>query len=281
MGGSAGGDASVPDAGGSAGSAGAGDAGGVGPPRDAGPWPDPTLCPSGGGSPLTGTWVGYVENHTFPSGSDAVRLTIRGASDGWFCGAIRFGADRPQPPPATNPDIGYPPELDPVYFVSMPFEGFAHTLINGSVSGKRVKFQARLNELWKGWCALQTPYQLNDSDIYMCLPGWAAMTGSTSPDGGDAAAGCVMIDPDKRQQVPVDCGKLDLCRNHVVCTCDATSCFATPDTERYDFDGQVEGGELKGTFLAGGAVLPGGSPTSRSSSFAMPELINVYFTKTD
>ena len=63
-----------------------------------------------GGVGLQGptTWTGYVEGYQFPSGSNAIRLAFAIDSYGQVAGMVFFG-DGPPPPPATDPNVGYPP----------------------------------------------------------------------------------------------------------------------------------------------------------------------------
>ncbi|HMJ55362.1 MAG TPA: hypothetical protein VK540_24975 [Polyangiaceae bacterium] len=257
-------------AGGSAGRAGFGGVGGSAGSslRDGGaeaglpPWPNP-VCPAGSGSPLLGTWVGYVENYKFASGSDAVRVTILGADDATLCGTITFGTNA-LPPPPQDADVGYPVGMDFGLTVPAlsPLEGFPHTLQSGSIAGKRGKFEAILYEPWKAWCALQHTTYLWYDDTFSCVSDWLAIY----PPAGSGMP-CAQTNPGTNESVPIDCGKLSLCgRSKAVCACDLIGCTAQPKNGSAVFDGQFIGGEATGTIK-----LP---------SIGMP-LVNVYLQKSE
>jgi hypothetical protein len=55
-------------------------------------------------------WTGYIENHTFTSGSDAIALEFATDAKGIVAGTIIFGMGTP-PPPASDPNVGYPSNL--------------------------------------------------------------------------------------------------------------------------------------------------------------------------
>jgi hypothetical protein len=214
---------------------------------------------------LLGTWVGYVENHKFSSGSDVLHLTVRGADATTLCGTLTFGDTTPLPAP--NPDIGYPPGQDLSQWmpVVLPIERFAHTLNNAQVSGKRVRFQALGLEPWRAWCGLQKSYPQNwNPGYYTCLEpnnGWGS---DWNADGGPT--NCWIYDPNTNQQRFMDCGKIYDCDNWQVCVCNQSGCGA--DTVYpLDFDAQFEAGEARGSILL--------------YTSAGTQVFNVYLTKTD
>jgi hypothetical protein len=218
--------------GGAAGIAGAGGGGaagvsGTGMGGIGGSMPDATLV---------GTWVGYVENHYFASGSDEVRIVI---TDGAPSGYVVFGNG--MPPPAPDPNTGYPPSNDPGgvagaggrYAIDV-YEGFRYTALAGNVTRDRVRFKIKSSELWQEWCALQTPVPLQDgSEGYGCMPNL-----------GYSSDGTRCFQADKQ----VDCGKLQLCTSGV-CECTAQSCKAYGygdtvfdlDHKAKELDGSVNG----------------------------------------
>ncbi|HEY7371214.1 MAG TPA: hypothetical protein VIF57_03480 [Polyangia bacterium] len=208
---------------------------------DSGPPPadDGGLPPaSDGGTPLidaspdlphptgTQTWTGYVENYRFPSSSDAVKIAFTVDSAGQVTGTVVMGNGTP-PPPATDPNVGYPPDYEaqqPVAVGAPPYiaEGYAYTMRAGTMVGQRLRFGVSLSELWRDWCALQTPVPGASS----CVPNWGAAFSST---------GCYQVDPATNQMVTIDCGKLSLCWSGMVCRCDASGC-QTQDTNINMFD---------------------------------------------
>ena len=198
--------------GGSAGSAGAAGTGGSGPARGR-RWhstvADPTPCPPYAPSPLIGQWVGRIENYQFPSGSNLVHLFIEGADDKSFCGSVTFGVG-PLPPPATNPDVGYPPGVDIQLLHSTPawhgpYEGFNYRLSQATVSGNDIRYTIYTREAWKSWCVLQASYPENR--YFRCMPnGIGEMSREAGADGG---AECALVDSSNR--TVIDCDKLILC----------------------------------------------------------------------
>ena len=242
--------------GGSAGSAGAAGTGGSGPSADAGrlpPWPGPTPCPPYAPSPLIGQWVGRIENYQFPSGSNLVHLLIEGADDTSFCGSVTFGVG-PLPPPATNPDVGYPPGADIQLLRSTgawnaPYEGFNYRLSAAVVSGNDIRSTIYTREAWKSWCVLQAPH-LMENGFFRCMP---KGIGEISREAGaDGAAECALVDSSNR--TVIDCNKLLLCGgipgSDSACQCNAAGCMPhvlpTGDVTAR-FDGAVLRGNVRVT----------------------------------
>jgi hypothetical protein len=238
-------------AGGSAGSAGAAGTGGSGPRADAGPlppWPTPTQCPPAGSSPLVGEWVGHIENYAFPSGSNLVHLFIEGADDTSFCGSVIFGAG-PLPPPATNPDVGYPPgaDIQNLHFTpawNAPYEGFNYRLMNAAVSGNDIRYGVYTYELWNSWCVLQTSYLTERGDFRCITNGIGEKSSEAGTDGG---AECAIVDSSNR--TVVDCDKLVLCGGpsvfDAVCECNAAGCMA------HSFNTRELGARVDGNVMTG------------------------------
>jgi hypothetical protein len=143
-------------------------------------------------------------------------VVIRLTDDGG--GTFEVG-NAPPLPPATDPEVGYPAWVDvrTGYPDSEPYEGFVYALQNASLTSIRLVFSVNPNQVWAGWCAMQTPaFVPLGPGAYDCLPYGA---------GGYDQTGCYFGTPTDRQ--PVDCGKLALCgqiaQQHV-CACDACAC---------------------------------------------------------
>lgn len=179
---------------------------------------------SGLGAPES--WTGYIENYQLPSGSDAIHLTFAHDATGIVVGSMTLGTGAP-PPPATDPSVGYPPGIAaPALALAYIADGFPYTMANGSLVGERLRFDVKPDELWTGWCALQTPQPGGSG---RCLPGWATMaTGNFTT--------CSMTNPATGQVVPVDCAKFVLCSQASVCSCSATACYPTFDVGIMIFD---------------------------------------------
>jgi hypothetical protein len=189
---------------------------------------------AGGFKPLVPgptTWTGYVDDSDnpdfeFASGSNAIRLTLAVDTYGQVAGMVWLG-NGPPPPPAADPDVGYPPEpwvrsnqyaeLSSNYWA----EGFGYSMTNGTLSPDRLQFSIDNMELWSGWCALQPTTWANDGGS--CLPNWD----STSTTLANGQPYCYQTNPANRQLVVRDCGKLALCDGGV-CTCSTTGCDYEP-----------------------------------------------------
>jgi hypothetical protein len=172
-------------------------------------------------------WVGHLENHQFPDGSDTLTMTLDFAPGGQVTGSLLLGNGAILQPP-TDPNVGYPPgNTGAVTLV----EGFPYTILDGSLNGSQLSFDFSEYEVWTQWCALQTPY-LEDPDsdadpYYECAQappkGGAAAFGSTGCGYASADGGIT----------PIDCGKLELCGEgggSGVCRCTASGCDAFSPT---------------------------------------------------
>jgi hypothetical protein len=196
-----------------------------------------------------GAWKGYTESRQAPW--DAILLDIRGVTEtGMLCGTMTIGAGGP-PAPATDPNVGYPPGqnlLVSTFFTSPVVQGFAYTLLDGTMQDGRVRFTLRGNEPWRGWCALQTPIADPANNRYGCLRTYrSAMVNPSTLD-------CRIIE-DNGTYTPIDCGKFMLCGPNSACACDAEGCDADPGM-RYPFDLHFDA-----------ASADGAGPTGRARFF--------------
>jgi hypothetical protein len=195
-------------------------------------WPDPNSCvaasaATGTLSPLVGTWNGYIENGQPPW--DQLTLTINGASvDGGVCGTLVVGAG-PPPPPATDPNVGYPPSQGGFGGGSAGVSGARLTLLMGTTDGARVRFSVAQAETWRSWCQLQPSF--NNGQSCACLPPFStAMFGPSGCTFGAASS-----------TFTVDCGKLQLCSPpQSACACNASGCDASNE-QSDDFDLRFSG----------------------------------------
>jgi hypothetical protein len=193
------------------------------------PWPTDDTCAGGERLPIVGTWDGYIENYIFPSGSDAVHITVTAANDAHLCGKVTLGEPKILPP-AVDPNVGYPPG----FFANGGAggasgydgaeEGFAMTILNGQSTSTRVQFQVDPMELWRAWCDLQTSYPYPPSGGYECIPYTVSATLGTggASSGTVGPNGCSL--PNGQS---IDCGKFQLCALQT-CTCSATGCSVNP-----------------------------------------------------
>jgi hypothetical protein len=230
---------------GSAGSAGSG-------PKDGGRlpgWPAPTMCPPYVPSPLTGQWVGHIDSYHFPSGSDLVHIFIEGADATSLCGSITFGVG-PLPPPATDPDVGYPPgaslDRNSIAWYA-PYEGFNYRLADATVIGNDMRFTIRGYEVWKSWCVLQTSYPSEGDAAYRCRQ--QGTPASSTESGADGGTECFIVDTFGQSHM-IDCDKMNLCGgvggSDSVCDCNATGCNAHASRRLHDLNVQFDGNQMKG-----------------------------------
>lgn len=205
-------------------------------------------------SDYAATWEGYTEAFSFPSGTDRVRLTL--AEDG--TGTLTVGEDAPLPPVPTNPDVGPgfdDPGAGPI------FEGFPYSVHATRVEERRILLGAKVSEPFKPWCELQTSYQITSS-YYTCLPD---MGETRMPSEGD----CSYKLRGEDELMLVDCEKLSICRDNLICECDATGCSVklTENLEdmtlRLDGALAAEGNELVGTLVVIYHGREAGRPTVR------------------
>ncbi len=141
-------------------------------------WPTPDGCVVGNEmASLVGVWEGYYQGTSIGDEKSTFRLTIIGANaQKGLCGTISFGTHTAAvafPPPATDPAADYPPNsaaynVDPALGMVYITLGLPYTVLDGKVDGQRVTFGYSVMEIFKSWCALQTPYPA-DSSCYNFL----------------------------------------------------------------------------------------------------------------
>jgi hypothetical protein len=194
----------------------------------------------GGPPAATQSWTGYFENLQLSLGSDAITIRFTAGAAGAVVGTAILGNGSP-PPPATDPNVGYPPGLavgapDPIVV-----EGFGYPMHDASLVGHRLRFTVALADVWTGWCALQTPV---DDSLFSCIPNWA-MTITTT--------GCTVTDPSTSAPVPIDCLKLRLCESSL-CRCTPAGCTLSDSWYGLTFDLTFSGAEAAGSVQG---LIPG------------------------
>jgi len=215
------------------------------PPDD---WPEPDGCMAASNLPLVGTWNGYFANAGPPW--DSLRLVILGASEaGGLCGTLTIGMGKPLPP-ATNPDVGYPPGMEIVGFGVPLVQGYSFTLLQGTVQASRVRFGVAYAQVWRGWCALQSvcPDWLNTGPVQIlgCAPNGPAQA---SPGG------CTITNPMSGEMITIDCNKYHLCSPDIgVCDCTQAGCAARAGSN-VTFDMLFQNDELSGSGSVSGAPV--------------------------
>jgi hypothetical protein len=209
-------------------------------------WPTADGCAAGNSLPLIGSWNGYVENFNGPPW-DTLRLVVLGASEGTgLCGTLTIGTGAP-PPPATDPNVGYPPGVEIVPFGQPLIVGYSYTLLEGSIQGSRVRFSIGLREVWREWCRLQSVCadKINPGQ-YACVPNGPAHA---------SESGCVVTDPSSHEDQLFDCNKFHLCNiAGGACHCTESGCFAEPSPSM-TFDLQLRDAELSGSGTSQGSPV--------------------------
>jgi hypothetical protein len=231
-----------------------------------------------GAAPLStfaGNWDGYAEATAFtPDGTDRVRLVV-GAM---LTGTLEIG-NQATLPPATDPNVGYPPDSDPADSSGL-WEGFLYPIHASSTAESRLQLGLDPSDIYAAWCALETPvlwwqYQSTPDgglqNLYSCVPNWGTGPSGLPDAGAGAGPGCALFPPDGGAGVPIDCDKLFLCDEQRVCACTATTCTArgvaanTP-INQFPIDLDVTLDDT-GTMLNGTLAMPNGTR------------LNVHFTK--
>jgi hypothetical protein len=157
-------------------------------------------------------WSGYIENYNFPSGSDAIGLTLDVAYDagglGAVGGTVLFGG-LPLLPAPTDPNLGWPPND---LTSDVPLEHFPFTVENATLSGAALGLSLNEHELFAQWCTLQTHtfpwpgFPNTPIATYSCLP----PAGGPDPNLPGPVV-CQYLDPTTNRHTRVDCGKLFRC----------------------------------------------------------------------
>lgn len=161
---------------------------------------------------LEGTWRGDLETGYLPSGSSLVVVEIERAEVGEpVVARIVFG-EGAAPAAPTDPEVGWPAQIDPQMAGVPVADGFSYASLGGTRTGDRLTIDVAVTDLWAPWCEIQTPHQIaSGSDEAQCLPNRPWLAGT--------AFGCVLPADGDDPEVTVDCLKLTLCRRTRVCAC--------------------------------------------------------------
>jgi hypothetical protein len=198
-------------------------------------------------SDYAATWDGYVEAFNFwPDGSDRVRLTIDASGQGTF----EIGNAAPLAA-ATDPNVGYPSitqtNTSGTGTATSLFEGFRYPIHAATVATDRIQLGVDPNELYAGWCQLQTSYDWTaQNGGYNCVP--LPETENFEPSTGV----CTLNFSDGTKQT-VDCLKWDECFMSSVCACTSGGCVA--NTAPAGARASQYGVELDGVLDTSGTTL--------------------------
>ena len=193
-----------------------------------------------------GSWTGYAEAVTFPSGSGTIQFVFDSGSEGGVPSvAVTFGQG-PAPTPTTDGNA------DPAHVNGIE-EGFVYTGNGIIFDGTRLRFGVNSQETAKAWCNLQQSYQVASTPNGEC-----SCLGSPPGNWGaqEVRSGvCSLVNDERQEHVQVGCGPFDACGGdpgqNENCYCSTAGC--TIDLSQVDtvFDMQLSAGRLDGTLATG------------------------------
>jgi hypothetical protein len=233
---------------------------------------------------VAGTWRGTIDGYRFPSGSNAITLTLAEDTDGNVTGTVHLGEG--ESPPPTDPNVGYPTDVrfgmnsGDRQAPSPPYDDFSYTVMAGNFDGiiLSVDFDAR--EFWRPWCELQNMV-FPGPNGFGCVP--PITVGLATGRGDDRVPGRCFYSTGTGTASEVDCDKFVLCDGFVspgpvtttpcgcggvvcmsckagnpgavvehVCDCTRNGCSvcSAPDSANVSFVLRAEGDVLKGTVTA-------------------------------
>ena len=193
--------------------------------------------------PFLGTWAGNILDFYFEP-QQALKLELYQDAAGTITGKLTWGDGTPPPPPQ-GADVPYPPgyweqQTDMKYLTAAPdpWPGFAYTIVRGAGCDTTFRFGVSTDEIWQGWCALQTPIYSADLDSWGC----ALRGGGGSSDGTTCTvqprSGASVTYPLWRCEA---CGALGF--GGGVCACDQNACSANMTaTQTFDLAYSVSDG---------------------------------------
>jgi hypothetical protein len=158
------------------------------------------------------TWDGYVEAHTFQSGSDRVRVTLDEAGEGW----LQVGEGDPLPLP-TDPNVAWPPTADGSggWLGSTLQESVRYTLADVRIESERIRFAIATLSAFAPFCELQTPMEQEGTPVeYGCTADNTYVTLS------DDTCQALLVPGGEWENV--DCDWVQICIE--ACSCNASSC---------------------------------------------------------
>ena len=202
-------------------------------------------------SDYAATWDGYVEAFNFwPDGSDHVRLTIDANGQGTF----EIGNAAPLAS-ATDPNVGYPSGTYSITAgntsgtgtVTSLAEGFLYPIHAATVAADRIQLGVDPNDLYAGWCQLQTSYDWTaQTGGYNCVP-------LPKTENFDPSTGLCTLNLSDGTTQTVDCLKWDECFMSMVCACTSSGCVA--NTVAAGAPALQYGVELDGALDSSGSTL--------------------------
>jgi hypothetical protein len=192
-------------------------------------------------SDYEGTWTGYAELAEWADGTGDIRIQL----DAQGNGVLEVGHSAPLAPPVV--DDGYPRDFEFAATAGMVVEllpGFSYPISGAVVESKRLRMQLSSSELYREYCALQTPMPVPGN------PGAFNCRGITSySSSGDPNDPCFLHGPgDEVIGTIDDCDPL-MCFS--ACECNESEClpylFNGPTNTQIDAELKEDGEELVGS----------------------------------
>jgi hypothetical protein len=182
--------------------------------------PDQTSCESTSNALFEmnrGEWVGHLENFSFASGSDAIRISVALSDDHQASARIVFGNETPPADPQIT-DVFWPPTLSSdalVQSMTSALEGVTYTAHDLRWEQRRLRFAVVGPEAWEPYCQLQTSFPVPEpAGTYRCVPSIILY---------DSEDTCHL----EGSTAPLDCRRALMCQSTPgICACDATGCHA-------------------------------------------------------
>jgi hypothetical protein len=165
-------------------------------------------------------WEGYVEAHTFGSGSDRVQLVLDESGQG----SVTFGEGTPRPMP-TDPVVPFP-DLDEYRFTillnQVVHEGLPYEIGEARIEAERLRVRTGPFNVYRAAaCALQTPIDrgedLPDEERYTCMESSAIIV----VEGRCYVPDSSVAHDEQPLDHEVSCQQWQVCSS---CVCDATGC---------------------------------------------------------
>lgn len=196
-------------------------------------------------SDYQGSWSGYVELGEWEDGTGSIRIEL----DAQGNGVLEVGEAAPLDPPVL--DDGYPRDSEFAATASVAttlLPGFSYPISGAIVESKRIRLQTSSAELYREYCALQTPMPVpGQPETFNCR-------GITSySNSGDVDDPCFLHGQgDEVVETIDDCDPL-IC--FTACECTEAECL--PHTRFGQYDTRLDA-ELsnEGEELVGSLALP-------------------------
>jgi hypothetical protein len=231
--------------------------------------PTPQVTIAGADDRIIGTWNEVDCDPMKPSGVTpwgCVSLSIQRFSSGEVTGSliVHRPADNPLVnglvngpfAPPTDPDVGYPTEIDPAHYGELAgniLGEVPYPLLDGRFANDALMVAWAPQDLWHEWCQLQKPYpwELGGHAFFFCAPqDEAAQAGI---DKGKLAL-CTSADfqplcSDGQLVKPCSCahGDTALC-TQAFCHCDSQTCDADLHEGQRPISLTLADGRLSGTW---------------------------------